>query len=341
MTACKNTLPVDSMDQCDNALIAKISHVVRTPLNTAFGFTSLLRETTLNTEQLTYLDYIDQALQILLKDVNKLINVNDMVYESPIMPAPPIDLQKTSILLVDDSNINRFIIKLLLERWNADVIDIADGNIALAQLKIKPFDIILMDLELPGLDGFSITKIIREELKLDTPIIALTANICPGVADRCLKAGMNEFVSKPFHQLELQNKIVSTIRKSGAINKHIENKEVIKSTIVYDLSKLKKMMGDDKKNFDRMILLFIELTPDAIQSIKKSYIEHNMDEVYRIAHSLKPSVDLIGLTDMKVDIRKIEELAKKGEETVAFTHIIDTVELNCTQVIEALKKEIS
>jgi len=340
MTNHKQKLTVDSIDPCEGKLITKISHIVRTPLNTAFGFSSLLRETTLNTEQLTYLDYIDKSLELLLENVNELVNVNDAVYDSPVLAAPPIDLQKASVLIIDDFYLNRFIIKLLLEKWNAIVVDIADGNSALTLLKEKTFDIILMDLELPGLDGFSITKKIREELKLETPIIALTANICPGIIKKCITTGMNEFVSKPFHQLELQNKIVNELQKRRIAILPIENHEPITSPISYDLSRLKKMMGDDKNSLDRMILLFIDLTPNAISLIKQSYYDHKIDEVYRMAHSLKPSVDLIGIHEMKADIRKIEELAKKGEETDILARIIDKIELNCMQVIEILKKEV-
>lgn len=125
-----------------------------------------------------------------------------------------------------------------------------------------------------------------------------------------------------------------------ATNKHIENQKPIAPSMLYDLSKLKKMMGDDKNGLNRMILLFIELTPNAIHSIKQSYYDHKIGEVYRIAHSLKPSVDLIGIHEMKVDIRQIEELAKKREETNALAQIINKVELNCKQVIEELKKEV-
>jgi HPt (histidine-containing phosphotransfer) domain-containing protein len=131
-----------------------------------------------------------------------------------------------------------------------------------------------------------------------------------------------------------------TNNKKDLEKKDVPYREPITKDIVYDLSRLKKMMGDDKKGLDRMILLFIELTPNAIQLIKKSYLDHRIDEVYRIAHSLKPSIDLIGIHEMKTDIRKIEELAKKGEETDTLAHIIDKVELNCMQVIEVLKKEI-
>lgn len=123
-------------------------------------------------------------------------------------------------------------------------------------------------------------------------------------------------------------------------NKHIEKTKSIVSSKSYDLCKLKKMMGGDKTGLDRMINLFVELTPNAIHLIKQSYYDHKIDEVYRISHSLKPSIDLIGIHEMIVDIRKIEELAKKGEETDVLAKIINKVELNCMQVIEELKKEV-
>jgi CheY-like chemotaxis protein len=109
----------------------------------------------------------------------------------------------------------------LLEKWETTVKIADNGQKAIEILQSSTFDIILMDLQMPVMDGITAAGIIRQQLKLDIPILALTANVVKGVIEKCMEAGMNGYVSKPFIPEDIHAKIVSLL-KPGLI--HIENK---------------------------------------------------------------------------------------------------------------------
>ena len=123
---------------------------------------------------------------------------------------------KISVLLVEDNKINQLLASTILKR-NKFLVEIAEnGNIALDMLKTKTYDIILMDLHMPELDGYDTTIYIRENLdnnKKNIPIIALTAAAVKAEVDRCFEVGMTDFISKPFKPKDLVNKILNIIIK--------------------------------------------------------------------------------------------------------------------------------
>ncbi len=107
-------------------------------------------------------------------------------------------LKGKNILVVDDSIMNRMVVKVVLDDLGVIVTEVADGEQAVNFLKNNTSDLILMDLKMPVLDGFEATKIIRQQLKLKTPIIALTANSIDEEREKCLELGMNYYLSKPY-----------------------------------------------------------------------------------------------------------------------------------------------
>ncbi len=117
-------------------------------------------------------------------------------------------LKNKKILLVEDNEINRFLATSVLTKWHVEV-DIAEnGEIAIEKVKQAKYDVILMDVQMPVMGGVEATKYIKGELKISTPIIALTANAVKGDKERFILAGMDDYVSKPFDPSELFNKII-------------------------------------------------------------------------------------------------------------------------------------
>ncbi len=108
------------------------------------------------------------------------------------------NLCNARVLLVEDNEINRFLAVTIIKQWNAQVEVATDGYEALEKLKEAEFDIILMDLQMPRMGGYEASEKIRGELKINIPIIALTANALTNEYDKCLDSGMNDYVSKPF-----------------------------------------------------------------------------------------------------------------------------------------------
>ena len=108
-------------------------------------------------------------------------------------------LANLRILLVDDDEINQFVGKKFLEKQGANVVIAEGGEMALIELDLQTFDIILLDISMPNMDGYMLTKHIRtHKLWRHIPIIAMTAHVTPGYRERCLASGMNDFIGKPF-----------------------------------------------------------------------------------------------------------------------------------------------
>lgn len=122
-----------------------------------------------------------------------------------------IDLQGLNLLIVEDNRINRLLAFTLLDKWGVKYDWAENGQEAIEKLGNNLFDIILMDMQMPVMDGLEATKHIRNELHLDIPIIALTANAFKDDAKKCLDSGMNDVITKPFEPSILYNKILKQI----------------------------------------------------------------------------------------------------------------------------------
>lgn len=118
------------------------------------------------------------------------------------------DLKSAQILLVEDNEVNQLVAKTLLEQWNAEVVVAANGVIALEALSEREYDIVLMDMQMPVMGGVEATKEARITMQLGLPIIALTANAMKEERTRCLEAGMDDYISKPFDPEILYSKIL-------------------------------------------------------------------------------------------------------------------------------------
>ncbi|MFB0925669.1 MAG: response regulator, partial [Vicingaceae bacterium] len=120
-------------------------------------------------------------------------------------------IEHKKVLLVEDNKINQLLAATILKNWKMKVEVAENGLIAIEKLKDENFDVVLMDMQMPIMGGIEATVIIREELKLSIPIIALTARAIKGIDKECMEAGMNDYISKPFNQSELFNKILNLI----------------------------------------------------------------------------------------------------------------------------------
>ena len=127
------------------------------------------------------------------------------------------ELSGYKFLMAEDNPMNQLLAKKVFAKWNCKI-DFADnGQIAIDKLNVNDYDLILMDLQMPELDGYQTTKYIRNEMrqpKSEIPIIAITAHALSGESARCISIGMNDYISKPFDQLELFEKILTIVQKS-------------------------------------------------------------------------------------------------------------------------------
>jgi PAS domain S-box-containing protein len=238
-------------------------------------------------------------------------------------------LANMKILLAEDHEINQFLATTILESWNINVTIVNNGLEAIDKIKTETFDLILMDVQMPEMNGYEATQFIRKELKLNIPIIALTANAIIGDYEKCIIAGMNDYISKPFEKASLFKKMSLLIQNFPEKNK---TNIVSKNHTLYDLSKLKEM-SNDVEFINKMTRLFIDNTTSLINEMEISYSKNNYEKVQAIAHKLKSSIDIVCIGNVKDLVRSVE----KGAMLNKSSYLLDQ---HIKELIEILRKTI-
>ncbi|MEN5307892.1 ATP-binding protein [Chryseobacterium cucumeris] len=198
------------------------------------------------------------------------------------------------VLVVDDNVINQSLMKHLLSQWNIDFHIASNGLEAVSYLKSNACDLVLMDIQMPQMDGYAATQKIREELRLNIPIIAMTAHALAGERERCLSRGMNEYIPKPVNEEELFMLISKLGFKEN--NKNEKKTENPSSDYQYiDLTYMHTVSGGDK-SFEQMVTQqFIENIPNHLQKLTTAYENRDFSGMRLWAHDLKSSIAIMGL----------------------------------------------
>lgn len=211
------------------------------------------------------------------------------------------------ILIVDDNALNQSLMKHLLSQWNVDFDTANNGLEAVEFLRNNHCDLVLMDIQMPQMDGYIATQTIREELKLNTPIIAMTAHALAGERERCMSRGMNEYISKPIIEEELF-KLISNFGLKENEKTETKAEETASNYEFIDLTYLKSISNDDK-DFERTVTQqFLDKVPTHLQEMKLAYENKDFKLLKLRAHDLKSSVAIMGLFPLleeKLDILEL------------------------------------
>jgi signal transduction histidine kinase/DNA-binding response OmpR family regulator len=203
-------------------------------------------------------------------------------------------LKNINILLAEDHDLNQLLAVSIFAKWNKKI-DIAEnGKIALEKIKENDYDIVLMDIQMPEMDGRDVTRYIRKNYgaKASIPIIALTAHATLGEEKKCLDAGMNDYLSKPFDSFKLLEKIYKNLKEDSKIKTSIQTYENEK---LFDLKHLYEFLENDQNYINEMVSLFIETTPEVLKSIEEA---NNSDDSVKLkegVHKLRSSLGLMGI----------------------------------------------
>jgi len=189
------------------------------------------------------------------------------------------------------------------------------------------------------MNGYETTKIIRNELKLITPIIAFTANVVKGEIEKCLEAGMNDYLAKPIEKNQFLKTIYHWLNTSeNSIIPVAENKSQLP---LYDLSKLEEIAKGNKQFVNKMVNLFIKEAASSVSQIKIAFQDGDFSKVKAIAHRIKPSIDNMGISSLKNDIREIEKHAEIYLSSKQLDTLITKLETKIALVINDLKEYLN
>jgi PAS domain S-box-containing protein len=256
-------------------------------------------------------------------------------------------LKGRRILIADDYEINRLVATTILNDYDVISVEAKNGIEAIEAFEKEPFDLVLMDVQMPEMDGIEATNIIRKRISKTIPIIALTAYALKGDDAKFIDAGMNDYLSKPFEENQLLEILIKWIKKSD-INKPTENiiQKVpletkpsidIKNAPLFDLTKLQTISRGNIDFINKMIALFIETTPVCIVDMKLAYVNNEFDKVRKIAHRIKPSIDNLEIASLKNEIREIELNAETYQNSEQLERLILKVEQVLNEVFSNLK----
>ena len=214
-----------------------------------------------------------------------------------------------SILLAEDVQINQKLMQKIAENWGFKI-DIAEnGEEALEKHKKNQYDIILMDIQMPIMNGFVTSIAIRQLddiVKKEIPIIALTAHASNTEAEKCLNLGMNAYMSKPFDQLQLKQTILKLISKKEKIIEETITFSIPES-LFFDLSQLYQNSNGDKEYLIDMFDTYIENIPIYLSELEHELKAKDIDLIFQIIHKIKSPLLLFGLKNVNEKITFLEE----------------------------------
>ncbi len=246
-------------------------------------------------------------------------------------------LENKSVLVAEDNTINQLVVKHTLTKLGAKVDIAIDGVEAIEKLQANKYDCILMDIQMPQMDGYETSQYIRKQLKSNIPIIAMTALALKGEDEKCFEFGMDGYVSKPFTIDSLYaaiNKVFSNPKVSSTNENILGNEEVL-----VDISMLYQIAGDDESYIHTMISTFLENMPLTIKKMENNIIDEDWEALHRSAHYAKSSLSVIKINDMFKWVEKIEQIGKTQTNLNLLTTLMPLVKTKFDKAEKMLEQK--
>jgi PAS domain S-box-containing protein len=258
-------------------------------------------------------------------------------------------IKDIKVLVVEDMALNQLLMKTLLDDFGFERDIASNGKIAIEKLKStsltnqQPYDIILMDLQMPEMNGFEATDYIRNVMKLDIPIIALTADVTTVDLAKCKEVGMNDYLAKPVDERLLYTKIVGLVKKPVVLNilKVDAKTDTIKIKCI-DLGYLSIRTKNNPKMMIEMISAYLEQTPPLVLSMKQSFKDKDWVLLKAVVHKMIPSFAIMGMNpDFENMAKEVQEFALNQQHKTGMASKVLQLENVCTQACTELEIELN
>jgi CheY-like chemotaxis protein len=200
------------------------------------------------------------------------------------------ELRGRQVLLVEDNEYNRLLAKTFLTNAGLKVTEAEHGAQALERVRERSFDLILMDVQMPVMDGFETAQHLRQQLGITTPIVALTASALNGEKQKCLDAGMNDYLTKPFFEDELLQLVQDWVLRPAAPSAAGAALAVPAPTSLYNLDILLTTARGNDQFVLSMLKTFLDGTANALRDLNRALAVGNVAGLRATAHRLRPSL---------------------------------------------------
>ncbi len=240
-------------------------------------------------------------------------------------------------LVAEDNEVNQKLVEYVLNRAGGIVELAGNGNEAVTMLqRDKSYDLIIMDLQMPVMDGYGATQVIRDEMRLDTPIIAMTATALVGEQVRCLDAGIDEYMTKPFDFKELYKKIGMLLDKPGPFPQDLYSYPETQSA--YDLGLLRQM--DDRQYLWDRLNVFILDTPGRISEMRTAVEQGDTAKIIYLASRIKRSARVLQAQVMLGLLDQIIALGRMEEDVLGLIQMVQAVYEGLVPQLQAEKERV-
>jgi CheY-like chemotaxis protein len=222
---------------------------------------------------------------------------------------------RLQILLVEDNAVNQLVALRLLEKHGHSVTVASDGRKALIAWEQQPFDLVLMDVQMPEMNGWQATQAIREKEKTTgqhIPIAAMTAHAMTGDEEKCIAAGMDFYLTKPIRTQELFAVLEEIGQKSGS-NLGAQSLSESAATNVIDLVGVLERLEGDRDLFEELAQVFKTECPKMVKEIRHAISTHDASNLEHQAHALKGSSANIGSSAVSQTAYEIEKVARSAD----------------------------
>jgi CheY-like chemotaxis protein len=267
-----------------------------------------------------------------------------------ILDEVDVDAVQLKVLVVEDIVLNQLLMKTLLDDFGFDRDFAENGLVAIEKLQKNTYDIVLMDLQMPEMNGFEATRYIRNSMKSDVPIIALTADVTTMDLEKCKAVGMNDYLAKPLNERLLYKKIMALVKKptitdlveglqQGAANERKER--------CTNLDYIKQITKSDEVLIAEMMHVYLDHIPVLMNIITESFEAKNWKSLYDAVHKMIPSFHLMGMSSDFEDMAKeIQDFASGPMPDDALLNsgmfdMIRELESVCSQACDELRFDLS
>ena len=255
---------------------------------------------------------------------------------------PEVNITNKSVLVVDDDHVNRLLLEVLSDKWDAKVDIVDSGFAALEKMQERRYDMVLTDINMPEMNGIELMQAIKEK-HVDVPIIAFTATVQPETLDKFLSLGFDDYLLKPFKEADLRAKIAKYtadyVAKTPPPSAAPQKYEA--ATPAYSLAELSDVTRDNPKKLVDILEFILARCPKEVDKLVDAAAEQQWSSVANQAHKLRSSFGQIGAIGLVNDLHTIEADALEVDyESPELQQAIQRFAMQAQTIFDHLKQKV-
>jgi len=257
---------------------------------------------------------------------------------SPIANIAAPDFDKNTfkaykMLVAEDNPINVKLLTSLFEQYDINIEVVGNGKMVVENIRDQHYDLLLMDMEMPEMNGYEATSVIRNELKSKIPIIAMTAHAMSGEKEKCLQMGMNDYISKPINSKLMFDKMYALLLQNRVFSAENRPSQLIDLTFLHET--FNGRSGDIIDTLD----IFLKEFPKDLNIINQAAKIEDYNAIMRQAHKMRSSATVLGFANGEHTLLALERLGKEGKNIVKINDLNKDLQALSILALEEVKVE--